>query len=234
MNNKIVITGGSGRFGKELKKIRTNYKVFYPSSKSLDVTSEKSIRHYLKQKRPKTLIHIAGLSRPMVLHEKNISKSIKLNIIGTANVVSVCSEMKIKLVYVSTGYVYPGKKGNYKENDPLMPWNNYGWSKLGGESSVQMYKNSLILRANISQSPFVHKKAFQNVKINFLYQNEAAKIIFKLINRKGIVNLGGNSQSIYNFAKRTNPNVKKIYLKNKMYPRNLVMNVNKLKKIVKI
>ena len=205
MNNKIVITGGSGRFGKELKKIRTNYKVFYPSSKSLDVTNEKSIRHYLKRKRPKTLIHIAGLSRPMVLHEKNISKSIKLNIIGTANVVSVCSEMKIKLVYVSTGYVYPGKKGNYKENDPLMPWNNYGWSKLGGESSVQMYKNSLILRANISQSPFVHKKAFQNVKINFLYQNEAAKIIFKLINRKGIVNLGGNSQSIYNFAKRTNP-----------------------------
>ena len=234
MNKKIVITGGSGRFGTELKKIKTNYKVFYPSSKSLDITNEKSIRNYLKRKRPKTLVHIAGLSRPMIEHEKNISKSIKLNIIGTANVVRVCAEMKIKLVYISTGYVYPGKKDGYKENDPLMPWNNYGWSKLGGESSVQMYKNSLILRANISQSPFVHKKAFQNIKINFLYQNEAAKIIFKLINKKGIINLGGNSQSIYNFAKITNPNVKKIYLKNKMYPRNLTMNVNKLKKIVKI
>ena len=69
--------------------------------------------------------------------------------------------MKIKLVYISTGYVYPGKKGNYKETDPLRPWNNCGWSKLGGEASVQMYKNSLILRANISQSPFVHKKAFK-------------------------------------------------------------------------
>ena len=142
--------------------------------------------------------------------------------------------MKIKLVYISTGYIYPGKKGNYKESDPLMPWNNYGWSKLGGESSVQMYKNSLILRVNISQSPFIHKKAFQNVKINFLYQDEAAKIIFKLINKKGVINLGGNSKSIYNFAKRTNPNVKKIYLKKKTYPRNLTMNLNKLKKIVKI
>tara|TARA_B100000029_G_scaffold2584_1_gene3126 strand:+ start:1092 stop:1796 length:705 start_codon:yes stop_codon:yes gene_type:complete len=234
MNKKIVITGGSGRFGKELKKIKTNYEVFYPSSKSLDITKEKSIKNYLKRKRPKILIHIAGLSRPMVEHEKNISKSIKLNIIGTANVVKVCAAMKIKLVYVSTGYVYPGKKGNYKENDPLLPWNNYGWSKLGGESSVQMYKNSLILRVNISQSPFIHKKAFQNIKINFLYQDEAAKVIFKLINKKGIINLGGNSQSIYNFAKRTNPSVKKVYLKSKMYPRKLTMNLNKLRKIVKI
>ena len=234
MNKKIIITGGGGRFGKELKKIKTNYKVFYPSSKSLDITSEKSIKIYLKKKRPKALIHIAGLSRPMIQHENNISKSIMLNIIGTANIVRVCSEMKIKLVYISTGYVYPGKKGNYKETDPLMPWNNYGWSKLGGESSVQMYKNSLILRANISQLPFVHKKAFKNVKINFLYHNEAAKIIFKLINKKGIINLGGNSQSIYDFAKRTNPGVKKIYLKKKTYPRNLVMNLTKLKKITKI
>ena len=234
MNKKIVITGGSGRFGTELKKIKTNNKIFYPSSKNLDITKEKSIRNYLKKKRPKILIHIAGLSRPMAEHEKNISKSIRLNIIGTANIVRVCSEMKIKLVYVSTGYVYPGKKGNYKENDSLLPWNNYGWSKLGGESSVQMYKNSLILRVNISQSPFVHKKAFQNIKINFLYQNEAAKIIFKLINKKGVINLGGNSQSIYNFAKRTNPNVKKMYLKSKMYPRKLTMNLNRLKKIIKI
>ena len=234
MNKKVVITGGSGRFGNELKKIRTNYKVFYPSKKSLDITNEKSVRNYLKKKRPKVLIHMAGLSRPMVEHEKNILKSIGLNIIGTANIVRACSAMKIKLVYISTGYIYPGKKGNYKESDPLMPWNNYGWSKLGGESSVQMYKNSLILRVNISQSPFIHKKAFQNVKINFLYQDEAAKIIFKLINKKGVINLGGNSKSIYNFAKRTNPNVKKIYLKKKTYPRNLTMNLNKLKKIVKI
>jgi len=80
MNKKVVITGGSGRFGNELKKIRTNYKVFYPSKKSLDITNEKSVRNYLKKKRPKVLIHMAGLSRPMVEHEKNILKSIGLNI----------------------------------------------------------------------------------------------------------------------------------------------------------
>ena len=151
---KIVVTGGSGRFGKVLKKNTFFKKSYFPTKNQLNILSTKSIKKYLTSKKPKILIHLAALSRPMNIHEKNISKSIKLNIIGTANVVRVCTKMKIKLIYVSTGYVYPGKKGNYKENDPVMPWNNYGWSKLGGESSVQMYKNSLILRVNISQSPF--------------------------------------------------------------------------------
>ena len=72
---------------------------------------------------------MAGLSRPMRIHEKQISKSIDLNIIGTANLVSVCSELNIKLIYFSTSYVYQGKKGNYIETDPILPWNNYAWSK---------------------------------------------------------------------------------------------------------
>ena len=50
--------------------------------------------------------------------------------------------------------MYIREKGDYKETDAILPWNNYGWSKLGGEASVQMYRNSLIIRANISQSPF--------------------------------------------------------------------------------
>ena len=50
----------------------------------------------------------------MKLHENNISKSIDLNIIGTANIVKICSKLKIKIIYFSTNYDYPGKKGNYK------------------------------------------------------------------------------------------------------------------------
>ena len=58
---------------------------------------------------------------------------------GTANLVSICSELKIKLIYFSTSYVYPGSKGNYREDDAVLPWNIYAWSKLGGECAVQMY-----------------------------------------------------------------------------------------------
>ena len=53
----------------------------------------------------------------MDIHEKKIDESINLNIIGTANVTRSCSLLKIKLIYFSTNYVYPGKTGNYKEND---------------------------------------------------------------------------------------------------------------------
>ena len=233
MKKKIVFTGGNGRFAEEIKKIKNQYEVFYPSKKELNILSVKTIKNYLQKTKPKILIHMAGLSRPMKQHEEKIYKSIELNIIGTANIVKVCSRMGIKVIYLSSGYVYQGKKGNYKETDAILPWNNYGWSKLGGEASVQMYKNSLIIRANISESPFVHNKAFSNVKINFLYHDEAARIIFKLINKKGIINLGGNSSSVFKFAKKTNFKVKKLFLKNKNYPRKLTMNLKKLNKLLK-
>ena len=171
----------------------------------------------------------------MSIHDKNIRKSIDLNIIGTANLVKVCSELKIKLIYFSTSYVYPGKKGNYTEQDSVLPWNNYGWSKLGGESAVQMYKNSLILRVCMTEKPFLHKRAFANVKLNFIFHDELSKLLIKLLNKKGIINLGGPTRTVYNFAKKYNKKVKKIYVRKNSsnnFPLKPFMNLSKLNKII--
>ena len=233
---KIVITGGTGRFGQILKSLKTKNKLYFPKRSELNITRLNSIRKYLKKTKPNVLIHMAGLSRPMIVHEKNPSLSINLNIIGTCNIVLACAEKNIKLIYFSTSYVYPGTKGNYKENDPVLPKNNYSWSKLGGESAVQMYPNSLILRVCMTEKPFVHKNAFGDFITNFIFHEEIAKIFFKLINKKGIINLGGKIQSVYNFAKKYNPKIKKISAKNLLgpkYPLNPSMNINKLKKILK-
>jgi len=235
-DKKIVVTGGSGRFAQTLKKIKNKYLFVYPTKIQLDITKIKSIRKYLKKNKPKSVLHLAGLSRPMIQHEHNIQKSITLNIIGTSNLVKVCSELKIKLIYFSTSYVYPGRKGNYTEQDPLLPWNNYAWSKLGGECAVQMYKNSLILRICMTEKPFIHKKAFANVKINFIFYDELAKILIKLLNKKGIINVGGDTKTVYNFARKYNSKIKKIILKKNSlnnFPLNPFMNLNKLKKIIK-
>ena len=235
-NNKIVVTGGSGRFAQSLKKIKSKYNFIYPSTKSLNIINLNSIKKFLKKEKPSSVLHLAALSRPMVQHDKNISKSINLNIIGTANVVNICSELKIKLIYFSTSYVYPGKKGNYKEYDALLPWNNYAWSKMGGECAVQMYKNSLILRISMTEKPFIHEKALANVKMNFLFHEELAKILVKIIDKKGIINVGGAPQTVYKFAKKYNSKVKKIFVKKNSiynYPLNLYMNLSKLKKIIK-
>jgi len=237
MKKKIVITGGTGRFGSLLKKFKTSHRLYFPNKKELNILNIKKTDKYIKKIKPQILIHLAGLSRPMKIHEEDIVKSIDLNIIGTANMVKICKKNNIKLIYFSTNYVYPGTQGNYSEKDPLLPVNNYAWSKLGGEASVQLYKNSLILRVCMTEKPFVHKKAFANVKNSFLYHEDVTKILFKLLNQKGIINLGGNPKYIYQFVKKDNPFIKKIFISKHLefgMPINSSMNINKLKKIIKI
>ena len=229
---KILVTGGYGRFASELKKIKTNIQFTYLDKKELNICNLNSIVKAIKKYKPKIILHLAGLSRPLDAHENNIDRSINLNIIGTANLVAACSKYKIKIIYFSTSYIYPGTKGNYKENDALYPWSNYGWSKLGGECSVQMYQNSLILRVCMTQKPFLHKKAYTNVKSNFIYHEDLAKIFLKILNKRGIYNIGGTSQTIYKFAKKNNLNVKKMYSKGE-FPLNQNMSLNKLNKALK-
>ena len=234
MKEKILVTGGDGRFAKILKEKNNKLNIFFATKKECNIKDIKSIQKIFKKIKPKIVLHCAGLSRPMQIHEKNISKSIDLNIIGTANITKVCEQNNIKLVYFSTGYVYEGKKGNYSESDSVKPFNNYGLSKLGGECSVLMYKNSLILRITMTEKPFLHKKAYSNLKTNFMFHEDLVKILPKLIDKKGIINVGGRSQSVYSFAKTQDKTIKKIKLKkNNLIPLNQTMNLNKMKKILK-
>ena len=232
MKKKILVTGGDGRFAKILKKNNKKLDLFFASKKQCNILNLNSIIRIVKKIKPKILIHCAGLSRPMNIHEKNISKSIDLNIIGTANITKVCKKHNVKLIYFSTGYVYEGKKGNYSENDPVKPFNNYGLSKLGGECAVAMYKNSLILRITMTEKPFFHKKAYSNLKSNFMFHEDLVNILPKIINQKGILNLGGKSQSVFSFAKKNNSKVKKVKAKKSLnLPLNQTMSLAKLKKL---
>lgn len=232
MLKKIVITGGHGRFAQILKRDNKKLNILYPNKKELNILDVDSIKRYLKKNKPQYLIHAAALSRPMNIHDKQISKSIDLNIIGTSNIVKICSDFKIKLIYFSTGYVYEGRVGNYKETDPVLPVNNYAWSKLGGECAVAMYKHSLILRITMCEKPFLHEYAFHDINANFIFHEEVVKIIPKILDKTGVLNIGGKIQSIYSFAKKTNKNVKKKSGK-KLFPKNVSMNVGKLNKIMK-
>ena len=234
MKNLILVTGGQGRFAKVLKKNNKFLNLYFASKKECNILNIKSLEKIIKKLNPKIILHCAGLSRPMEIHQKNIEKSIDLNIVGTANVVKVCKKNNIKIIYFSTGYVYEGKKGNYSEKDPVKPFNNYGLSKLGGECAVLMYKNSLILRITMTESPFMYKKAYTNLKSNFMFHEDLVKILPKIINYKGILNVGGKTQSVFSFAKLHNKKVKKIKLsiKDKL-PFNQTMNTSVLKRLIK-
>ena len=108
MKQLILVTGGNGRFAQILKKENKILNLKFLLKNELNILNLKSIERCLLKYKPKMLFHCAGLSRPMYIHDENISKSIDLNIIGTANVVKVCSKYNIKLIYFSTGYVYEG------------------------------------------------------------------------------------------------------------------------------
>ena len=232
MKKSIIVTGGDGTFAKILKLKNKKLNLKFLSKKELNILNTKSIENCLIKYKPQILIHTAGLSRPMEQHDINISKSIDLNIIGTANIVKSCKKFNVKVIYFSTVYVYDGQKGNFRETDPVKPINNYALSKMGGECSVLMYKNSLVLRIQMTEKPFLYNKAFSDLYTNFMFHEELVPILPKIINEYGVINIGGKKRSVYEFAKIHNKNVKKIRNNIKLPP-NQTMNLDKLTKIIK-
>ena len=96
MLKKIIVTGGDGRFAKELKKINCKYSFIFRNKSQLNILSIKSLKNNFKKFKPDCILHLAGLSRPMSIHDKEINKSINLNIIGTSNLVKICNNYKKK------------------------------------------------------------------------------------------------------------------------------------------
>ena len=212
---KILITGGNGEFCKHLVELGKEHSFFTPVKSELDVRSYWGIDQYFYRYHTNFdyVIHAGAITRPMVIHEDNPRLSIHTNIIGTANVVLACERYDKKMIYISTDYVYPGTDGNYKEIDSMNPFTKYGWSKLGGECAVRMYDNHLILRMAMNRKPFPHPKALIDMRKSLMYIEDAAEVTLQLLDETGTINVGGKSQSVYDFVKEENNNIKPIYLK---------------------
>ena len=90
--SKILVTGANGRFGKIIKKLNKKNFIFR-NKNELNILSNKSIFNNIQKFKPKAILHLAGLSRPMYVHEKNIIKSINLNIVGTCNLVNEAQKL---------------------------------------------------------------------------------------------------------------------------------------------
>ena len=84
----------------------------------------------------------------------------------------------------------------------------------------------------MTEKPFIHKFAFSDVKSNFIFHEDFAKIFVKLIKKKGVINIGGKVETIYEFAKKYNKNVKKKKSKG-LLPKQMHMNLTKLNKYLK-
>jgi len=197
---QIMFTGGSGLLGSEIKLLLPN--VFYPSSSEFNVVNYQQMQEYIKDKKIALFIHAAAFTSPPSV-DKEPEKAIDANIIGTSNVVKLCLANQIKLMYISTDYVFKGDKGNYKEQAPVSPVNKYAWSKLGGECAVKMYDNALIIRTSFGPNEFPYSKAFIDQWTSRESVHNIAAKIAALVDKPvtGVVHIGGKRQTVYEYAK---------------------------------
>ena len=150
------MTGGSGRFAKILKEKNSKLNLYFASKKECNILKESSIIKIFKKVKPDIILHTAGLSRPMSIHEKDIKKY-KLKYNWYCKLSKNLQPIQCQDNLFFNRICLRRKNGNYKETDPVKPFNNYGYSKLGGECSVSMYHNHLILRVTMTEKPFYIK-----------------------------------------------------------------------------
>lgn len=199
-HSKIIFTGGSGVLGTEFRKVLPD--INYPSSQEFNVTNYNQMKQYIESNGCDLVVHAAAVTSPPLV-DKEPLKALEINIIGTSNVVKLCMEVGAQLIYISTDYVFKGNRGNYKENDPLLPGNKYAWSKLGGECAVRMYDKSLIVRTTFGPDVFPYEKAFIDQWTSRESVSVIANKISKLIDRNitEVIHVGGKRKTVFEYAK---------------------------------
>jgi dTDP-4-dehydrorhamnose reductase len=196
---KILLFGGSGLLGRELLALRPD--IVAPTRQEADVCSLEAVCACVKAHAPDVVIHAAAVTDNRYV-ERAPEAAIQANIIGTAHVALACLREQARLVYLSTDYVYRGDRGGYRETDDVLPFNDYAWSKLGGESAVMLVDNHLIIRTSFGPSAFPYPKAFIDKWFSKDYVDAAARKILEAATSPltGVLNLGGERRSVYEFA----------------------------------
>lgn len=219
----ILFTGGSGLLGGSFKELFPN--ALFPSHQSFTVEDYGQINTWVNNfndlnlykgdsERIDTIVHCAAMKNQQIINRAPMA-AILANIHGTCNIVRVCSHLKIRLIYISTDYIFSGKNGLYDERSPLNPLNKYGLSKLGGECAVRMYDNSLVIRTSFSSRKFPHKKATIDQWTSREPVDVIAKKIKPLIESEvtGIMHVGGKRISVYEYAQSLDAKVEKASIK---------------------
>jgi len=184
---KILLTGGSGLFGRafvELVKDRTSHDIYATYNENivdseeavfLDITDKKRVEEVIKKLQPDVVVHAAAFTN-VDKCEVEKEKAYDVNAKGTKNVAMASNEIGAKMIYISTDYVFDGTKGFYEEKDKTNPISYYGLTKLEGEKAVQEICDDFII-ARTSVIYGAHKKNFATWVIKELREENQIKII---------------------------------------------------------
>jgi dTDP-4-dehydrorhamnose reductase len=187
---RILITGISGMLGVDLcETLREEYEVAgldikdfsstslpSPRVHKADITDRHGLKKLFRQLPPHSVIHTAAYT-DVDGCEKNPDRAHRVNALGTRNIALICQEKNIPLVYVSTDFVFDGKKNcPYAELDEPRPLNVYGRSKLAGEN----YVRSLLERYFIVRTSWLygrHGKNFVDTILKLAEEKEVLTVV---------------------------------------------------------
>lgn len=154
---KILITGANGQLGKELIVAFKNskYKIVALSHKDLDITNAENVAYILADEKPAIVINCAAYTA-VDKAEAETLKAYNINESGAKNLAISCKENNIKLIHISTDFVFDGTHSMpYLETDSTNPLSVYGKSKLAGELAIQQANSdSIIIRTSWLYSSF--------------------------------------------------------------------------------
>jgi len=242
---KILLTGGSGKLGKAILKSGIFQNILTPTHNKLDISNRESISKFFQENKINAVIHCAANTN-LKECEENPSKAIETNIIGTSNLVNAVlkkeKENNIRFIQISTDGVYNRTEGNYSENSPTIPFDKYGWTKIGAECSVNLLSNFCIVRTSFFDPKKLKiKESPVDVYSSKLPIKELVDAIKFLLESKfiGTINVGNKRISSYELYKKYIPNLKSCKLEDikgsfsSELPKDSSMNVSLWEKIRK-
>lgn len=192
---RLLITGANGLLGSKISKLSADFTIIpthrtqplQADSLKLDLASRKEVTDTIAKLQPEIVIHTAS--------ETNVDKceiekehAWKVNVEGTRNIAQACQKVKAKLVFISTDYVFDGKRGFYNEEDYPVPLNYYGITKLEAEKEVARNCNDhVILRTSVLYGWHPWKVNFATWVINKLKKSQEIKVVEDHINTPTLV-----------------------------------------------
>ncbi|MBI4021188.1 MAG: dTDP-4-dehydrorhamnose reductase [Candidatus Aenigmarchaeota archaeon] len=164
MKGKVLVTGVGGQIGTDIVEAAADWEVVATGHRpgraalTLDVADRSAVRDTVRKARPDVVVHAASMTN-VDQCEKDRQLAYRVNVEGTRNIADACKEADARLAYLSTDFVFDGRKGGYQETDLPQPVNYYGETKLLGEQAAS---GGLIARTSVVYSP--HRETFNFVR----------------------------------------------------------------------
>lgn len=225
MDELKVLVLGDGLLGSEIVK-QTEWSFVSRKKGTFNIDN---IDTYLSKYSPNVIINCIANTDT---YSKDRESHWSINCQYLKKLIYYCNENNIKLVHISTDYIYTGSVNNACEEDVPVHCNNwYGYTKLVGDALVQLESNNYLLaRCTHKPNPFPYDGAWIDQIGNFDYVNVIANLIIGLIksNQTGVYNVGTETKTMYELATQTK-SVDKTFTPQNV-PKNQSMDISKLKK----